>query len=89
MDALRTANDVRTKRAALKRELKQGQISPLAAMDRPEVETMKSEDFLRAIPKVGRVKANRTLARLRISPSRSIGGLSDRQRRELHGHLPT
>lgn len=87
MDALKRANDVRTKRAQVKREMKRGRLSPLEAMGRPELDTMRSVDFLMAIPKVGRVKANRTLAQLRISPSRSVGGLSSRQRMALMERL--
>lgn len=87
MAALRKANAVRTARAELKRQMKAGKVSPLDALMREEVDSMRSFDFLMAIPKVGRVKANRTLSQLRISPSRSLGGLSPRQRRELAERL--
>jgi hypothetical protein len=33
------------------------------------------------------VKTNRVLNQCRISPSKTIGGLSQRQRNELVGHL--
>ena len=36
-----------------------------------------------AVPKYGRVKANKILNQCRISPSKTIGGLSERQRTEL------
>ena len=39
--------------------------------------------MLLAVPKYGRVKVNKILAHCRISPSKTIGGLSDRQRSEL------
>ena len=39
--------------------------------------------MLLAVPKYGRVKANKVLQTCRISPSKTIGGLSDRQRTEL------
>ena len=39
--------------------------------------------MLLAVPKYGRVKANRILNQCRISPSKTIGGLSERQRTEL------
>jgi hypothetical protein len=32
------------------------------------------------MPKVGRVKANRVLTSARISPSKTLGGLTERQR---------
>ena len=38
-----------------------------------------------AVPKFGRVKAARLLNQCRISQSKTVGGLSDRQRGELIG----
>jgi hypothetical protein len=35
------------------------------------------------VPKYGRVKVNKILSICRISPSKTIGGLSQRQRTEL------
>lgn len=90
MDALRRANEVRTYRAKLKRRLAAREESPRDVLAYPEeqVDTMKVFDLLLAMPKVGRVKANRMLVQARISPSKTVGGLSDRQRRELLGRLP-
>ena len=46
-------------------------------MDPPEyVETAKVFDMLLAVPKYGRVKVNKVLTQCRISPSKTIGGLS-------------
>jgi hypothetical protein len=85
MDALARANLIRTKRAQLKRDLKGGRRSiHTLLMDPPEyVETAKVFDMLLAVPKYGRVKVNKILAQCRISPSKTIGGLSERQRSEL------
>lgn len=47
------------------------------------VMTAKVFDMLLAVPKYGRVKANRVLNQCRISPAKTIGGLSERQRGEL------
>jgi hypothetical protein len=85
MDALARANQIRTKRAQLKRELRAGRL-PIQKLllDPPEyVETAKVFDMLLAVPKYGRVKVNKILAHCRISPSKTIGGLSERQRSEL------
>jgi hypothetical protein len=85
MDALRRANEIRTQRAALKRNLKAGreQIHGLL-LDPPDyLLTAKVFDLLLAVPKYGRVKVNRILTHCRISPSKTIGGLSERQRDEL------
>jgi hypothetical protein len=89
MKALRKANDIRSQRAQLKRDLKAGKkkIETLL-LDPPEyVLSAKTFDMLLAVPKLGRVKANRILTQCRISPSKTIGGLSERQRGELVAHL--
>lgn len=85
MDALARANDIRSKRARLKRDLKAGRQSINSLLlDPPEfVETAKVCDMLMAVPKYGRVKVNKILVGCRISPSKTIGGLSERQRAEL------
>src|SRR3954447_7603503 len=89
MDALPRANEIRTRRAQLKRDLKGGRVSIHdLLLDPPDyLETAKVFDMLLAVPKYGRVKANKILQTCRISPSKTIGGLSDRQRAELVGML--
>jgi hypothetical protein len=85
MEALRRANDIRTARAKLKKDLKAGRASiHTILLDPPEyLLTAKVFDMLLAVPKYGRVKTNRILNQCRISPSKTIGGLSERQRTEL------
>ena len=89
MDALQRANEIRTRRAQLKRDLKAGRVSiHTLLLDPPEfLATAKVFDMLLAVPKYGRVKANKVLQQCRISPSKTIGGLSQRQRAELVGQL--
>lgn len=85
LDALRDANKIRSLRAQLKRNVKSRRQSVAAVIANPPeyVETMKVFDLLVAQPKIGRVKANRALQQVRISPSKSLGGLTVRQRDEL------
>ena len=85
LDALGKANQVRTRRATLKRDLKAGKVSIHTLLQQPPdyVETAKVMDMLLAVPKYGRVKVNKVLHQCRISPSKTIGGLSERQRDEL------
>ncbi len=85
LDALERANEVRTKRAQLKRDLKAGRVQIHALLLKPPryIETAKVYDLLLCTPKYGRVKANKILALCRISPSKTISGLSARQRREI------
>ena len=84
-DALTKANVIRTQRAQLKRDLKAGrvQIHTLLLQPPDYLQTAKVFDLLLAVPKYGRVKVNRMLTSCRISPSKTIGGLSRRQREEL------
>ena len=85
MDALQRANEIRTTRAQLKRDLKGGRVSIHDLLLTPPdyLETAKVFDMLLAVPKYGRVKVNKILVTCRISPSKTIGGLSQRQRNEL------
>ena len=85
MEALQRANGVRSQRAQLKRDLKAGRIKIHELLLAPPefLATAKVFDLLLAVPKYGRVKVNKILMQCRISPSKTIGGLSERQRREL------
>jgi hypothetical protein len=85
LDALARANEIRSQRAQLKRDLKAGRHSIHQLLLQPPeyVETAKVFDMLLAVPKYGRVKVNKILHHCRISPSKTIGGLSERQRSEL------
>lgn len=79
------ANEIRTRRAQLKRDLKAGKVTiDELLLDPPEwLGSAKVFDIILAVPKYGRVKVNRILNHCRISPSKTIGGLSERQRAEL------
>jgi hypothetical protein len=85
MEALQRANDIRSRRAQLKRDLKAGRqpIDELLLTPPDYLETAKVFDLLLAVPKYGRVKVTKILSQCKISPSKTIGGLSERQRREL------
>src|SRR3954462_1359408 len=85
MEALQRANEIRTKRAQLKRDLKgdRHSIQQLLLQPPDYVETAKVVDMLLAVPKYGRVKVDKILRQCKISPSKTVGGLSERQRNEL------
>lgn len=89
LTALRKANETRSMRAALKGHLKERRVKPAALIldPPPYARTMKVYDLLVALPKWGEVKANRLLNRQRISASKTIGGLSQRQRTALVSEL--
>ena len=89
MEALQRANDIRSRRAQLKRDLKAGRtpIHELLLQPPDYLQTAKVFDLLLAVPKYGRVKVNKILSQCRISPSKTLGGLSERQRGELVSYL--
>lgn len=85
MEALRRANDVRSERARLKERLRAGEVSITEILDDPPecVYTAKVFDLVLAVPKYGKVKANKLLERCRVSSSKTVNGLTPRQRKEL------
>lgn len=89
MDALKHANEIRFARAEWKRDVKAGRTPAVAGLVDPPacLESMRVVDLLVALPKVGRVKANKALVRCRISPSKTLGGMTERQRLELAAWL--
>lgn len=88
-DALKVANGIRTRRADLKKNVKAGRIRIHGLiLDPPDwLLTMHLFDLMLAAPKYGRVKVNRILVQCRISPSKTVGGLSERQRGEIVSYL--
>ena len=87
MRALRQANEIRIGRARLKRELASGRVRIADVIAQPPefAKTAKVYDLLLALPKVGPAKAARSLSQCRIAPSRTVAGLTERQRDELIG----
>jgi RNA-binding protein YlmH len=85
MDALHRANDIRSRRAQLKKDLKSGRVQINDVISDPPdyVMTAKVFDMLLAVPKYGKVKATRFINHCRISQGKTVGGLSERQRNEL------
>jgi hypothetical protein len=87
--ALRRANEIRIERAQLKRNLARGSVSITEILVTPPecAQTQKIDDLLLALPKYGPVRVARLLAQCRISPSKTVAGLSERQRQELIGRM--
>ena len=83
--ALARANAIRVQRAALKRDLKSGEslLADVLAKPADWVLTAKVHDLLLCVPGIGAVKAAKLLQQCRVSGSKTVGGLSDRQRSEL------
>jgi len=90
MAALKFANEVRCARAQTKRDLKAGRLDLVGLLVEPvrwELETAKVLELLLATPKIGRTKALKALNACRISPAKTVGGMTARQRAELAGYF--
>lgn len=76
------ANFHRSQRARLKKRIRIGDQSVVALLDFPPaaIETMKVLTLLMAVRGVARVKAARILDTCRISSSKQVGSLTERQR---------
>ena len=85
LDALARANQIRSLRAALKADLKRGDANICDVLVAPPdfMLTAKVIDLLMAVPKRGKIKSARIMEQCRISPSKTLGGLSERQRTAL------
>jgi len=83
--ALRQANEIRSRRAALKKELASGRVRIEDVLAQPPAyaKTAKVHDLLLAVPKVGPARVDRLLSHCRIAPSKTVGGMTERQRGEL------
>lgn len=81
--ALEKANRIRCKRAALKRGLTDGTVSPAALFRDPDCASMKVRDLLLALRRVGEARAEKIMREISVSHRKTVGGLSPRQEREL------
>ena len=85
MTALSQANQVRGSRAKLKQDLREGtaRLEQILATGADYLASAEVFDLLVAVPKIGPVKADYLLTLARISPSKTVGALSERQRARL------
>ena len=84
-EALEAGNHVRIQRALLKADLKRGDRSLADLLANPPgyLVSAKVLAVIMALPRYGRMLATGLLESCRINPSKTVGGLSERQRREL------
>jgi CheY-like chemotaxis protein len=85
MNALRQANQIRSLRAKLKEDLREGtvRLEQILATRAGYLATAEVFDLLVAVPKIGPVTAAHLLNLARISPSKTVVALSERQRARL------
>jgi hypothetical protein len=85
------AVEVRTKRAALRRQLKESKISfneVLAVVDSDEIVSgMRVVTILESLPGIGKIKAASLMENCDIAPSRRMKGLGSSQAQKLRSAL--
>jgi hypothetical protein len=88
--ALAKAAEARQKRAELRKQIKNGDLSfseVMAKSDDPIVARMKVSTLLESLPGYGKAKAAKVMDELGISESRRVQGLGARQREALMERL--
>ena len=83
--ALESANTIRFARAALKKEIKAGAVAVADLVADPPgyLGSMKVLDLMIVQPYMGQTRALPLLEAATVSPRKTVGGLSRRQREEL------
>jgi hypothetical protein len=89
MRALAQANRVRLARAELKRQVAEGEatVSDIILACPWEAESMAIADLLLSQHRWGRTRCRRFLASIPMSETKTIGSMTDRQRRALAARL--
>jgi len=89
MQALARANRVRLARAELKRQVAEGELSVAdVVLECPwEAESMYIGDLLMSQHRWGRTRCRRFLATISMSETKTVGSMTDRQRRALAAML--
>lgn len=82
---LKKAGEARTKRAEVKRALKAGEIKAADVLngDDEVIGRMKAEQFIRALPGYGKVRAAKAMEEIGIGENRHLSGLGKHQRAAL------
>jgi hypothetical protein len=91
MRALQRANEVRLARAELKRRVTEGETTASAViLDSPwEAESMAVAELLMSQHRWGHTRARRFLAGVPMTETKTIGSMTERQRRTLAAMLET
>jgi hypothetical protein len=89
MRALERANQVRLKRAELKRQIADGHRSAAEVIIQlpDEAQNWSVGELLKSQRRWGSIRSHKLLAGMHISEKRPIGELTERQRREIAGRL--
>ncbi|MBO8142250.1 MAG: integration host factor [Firmicutes bacterium] len=84
--ALAKAQEIRSRRAQLRQELKRGAVSLRDVLERSDdevVQRMRVSYLLQSLPQVGKVTTDRVMREVGIHANRRVQGLGKRQRTAL------
>ena len=82
IEALRKAQEMRSKRADLRSKLKKGSVSledVLATTDNEVISKMRLAYLMQSLPQVGKVTSKRIMEEIGINENRRVQGLGKRQ----------
>jgi hypothetical protein len=86
MNALKKAQEMRSKRAQLRAQLKRGELSLQEVLDSADDEVvakMRVAYLIESLPQVGKVTSKKIMDEIGINENRRVQGLGKRQRDEL------
>lgn len=86
LEALKKAQEMRSKRAELRVQLKQGKLSLHEVLEQADDEVigrMRVTYLLQSLPQVGKVTSEKVMKEIGINENRRVQGLGTRQRDEL------
>jgi hypothetical protein len=87
MEALKKAQEVRSKRSQMRAKLKSGELTLekvlAAAKDDEVVARMKVAYLLESLPRIGRIRSRKLMEDIGIDESRRVQGLGVRQKEAL------
>ncbi len=91
MRALERANEVRSARAQLKRSVAAGELEAAAVLLAcpAETQSMRVAELLMSQRQWGHTRSRKLLARFPISEQKTVGSMTERQRRALAASLPS
>lgn len=86
LDALKKAQEMRSKRAELRVKLKKGTLTLQEVLDSADDEVisrMRVTYLLQSLPQVGKVTSDKVMREIGINENRRVQGLGKRQRAQL------
>lgn len=90
MKALKKAQEMRSKRAALRLKLKKGTLTLQDVLDSADDEViarMRVTYLIESLPQIGKVTSQKIMKEIGINENRRVQGLGKRQRSELLNRL--